>query len=104
MGRIELRSEITRFSNKDGLGIFFPFAETNPQHFQGSFLRGRIHTEHRDRWEKEGVYVIQIYDKDNNLVDTFRSGNLLYWTKTQLTQILATAVSAAEMKCNQNPD
>lgn len=100
MNRIELRSEITRYSDETG-DYEFPWVSLNTQYYQARTLRGRIHTEHRDKLVEEGVYVVQIFDGEDRL-DLIKGRTVQRWTPTQLTQILATAVSTAQAEIDEH--
>lgn len=102
MDRIELRSELTRYNDRNGTDYPFRYVDTGTIHYQGRTLRGRIHTEHKERWSKEGVYVVQIFDQEGDRLDIIKGSTVQEWTPSQLTQILATAVSTAQAEIDEH--
>lgn len=101
MQRIELRSDIYRYQDTKGTEGEFKWVDLDSvQWAEGPKFRGRIHTEHRQQWGKEGIYVLQIFEKkdsgpgDRLLVEPNRVEK--EWTESELQTLVAHAVEEWE--------
>lgn len=98
MQRIELRSDIYGFQDTKDLNPEFKWMDLDSETWAESRkFGGLIHTEHRHKFGSEGIYVVQIFEKQDN-----GPGARIYaepnrvereWTKAELQTIIEREVA-----------
>lgn len=101
MQRIELRSDIYRYQDTKDPNPEFKWVDLDSTIWaEGQKFRGRIHTEHRVQWGKEGIYVLQIFEKQEGGPGTRLSveANRVEkeWTSSELQTIVDRAIEEWE--------